>query len=167
MKTGTRNQSELQNIKASDVMTAPVTTVRMWDSVADVARIFSENNISAAAVVDMQDAPLGVITKTDLARYGRERAMLQVAETGKEREGAETRRGFHLEPEDATIESWMTPALFQVAPAAPLAEAVREMVKNGLHHILVIDPADRRLAGIVTSFDVLMVVDRILNASSV
>ena len=62
---------ELGDLKAEDVMTSPVITVHMWDSIHAVAEIFSENNISSAAVVDADDVPLGVITKSDLARYDR------------------------------------------------------------------------------------------------
>lgn len=169
MKWNVETLGSVGKIKASDIMTAPVMTVRMWDSIHDVAKIFVENNISCAAVVDMDDIPLGVITKTDLARYGSERATLVVAEKDKKPARARKtfedvdRAGFHVEPEEATIEHWMTPALFDVSPSTIFAAVVKKMVKNGLHHILVTEGDKKKIKGIITSFDVMMVIERALS----
>ena len=169
MKDKITTLEELGKTKASDIMTAPVTTVHIWDSIHDVAKIFVENNISGAAVVDMNEVPLGVITKTDLARYDRERAMLVVAEKEKNparaRKTSEDvdRKGFHVEPEETTIECWMTPAVFDVRPTTIFAAVVKKMVKNGLHHILVTEGDNKEIKGIITTFDVLMVMERVLN----
>ncbi len=169
MKQAITTLKKLMELKASDIMTAPVTTVHIWDSIHDVAKIFVENNISSAAVVDMEDVPLGVITKSDLARYDRERATLLV--TVKEKKPVRARvtsevvdrKGFHVEPEESTIEHWMTPALFDVRPATMLAAVVKKMVKYGLHHIFVTDGDKRRIKGIITTFDILLVMNRALN----
>src|SRR4051812_37867840 len=96
----------LAELKASQIMATPVTTVHIWDSIHDVAKLFVENNISSAAVVDMDDLPLGVITKSDIARYERERGTLMVVESDKKAVRAQktgenvNRNGFHLEPEE-------------------------------------------------------------------
>jgi CBS domain-containing protein len=153
-------------------MTTPVTTVHMWDSIHDVAKIFVENNISSVAVVDLDDVPLGVITKSDLARYDRERATLVVAEKDQKPLRAKktsedvNRKGFHVEPEEATVENWMTPALFDVRPATILAAVVKKMVKDGLHHVFVTDGEKKKIKGIITTFDLLMVLERVLNPAT-
>ncbi len=160
---------ELANLKASEIMTSPVTTVHIWDSIHDVAKIFVENNISSAAVVDMEGVPLGVITKSDLARYDLERANLVVAEKDKNplraRKTSEDvdRNGFHVEPEEVTIEHWMTPAFFDVHPTTILAAVVKKMVRNGLHHIFVTEGDKKKIKGIITTFDLLVVLERLLN----
>lgn len=169
MKEKITTIKELMELKASDIMTAPVTTVHIWDSIHDVAKIFVENNISSAAVVNMEDVPLGVITKSDLARYGSERATLLVTEKDKNPARARGtsedvgRKGFHLEPEEMTIENWMTPALFDVHPATILPAIVKKMVKNGLHHIFVTEGEKKKIKGIITTFDLLMVLGKVLN----
>jgi CBS domain-containing protein len=150
---------ELGKIKASDIMTTPVTTVHVWDSIHDVAKIFIENNISSAAVVDLDDVPLGVITKTDLARYDCERAGLVVAEKDK----TLVRKGFHVEPEETTIEHWMTPAFLDVKPDTILAAVVKKMVRNGLHHVFVTEGEKKKIKGIITTFDLLLLLQRKLN----
>jgi CBS domain-containing protein len=156
-------------IQAMDVMSVPVTTVHVWDSIHDVAKIFIENNISSAAVVDMENIPMGVITKTDLARYDRERATLVVAEQDTKafhaKKGAEgiARDGFHVEPEEATLQSWMTPFVFDVHPSTLFAAVVKKMVRNGLHHIFVTNRETKKIVGVITTFDVLIVMNRLLN----
>jgi CBS domain-containing protein len=160
---------DLAQLTASDIMTTPVTTVHIWDSIHDVAKIFVENNISSVAVVDMEDVPLGVITKSDLARYHRERSTLVVAERDKKpllsRKTSEdvNRKGFHLEPEESTVENWMTPALFDVHPTTILAAIVKKMVKNGLHHLFVTDGEKKKITGIITTFDIVMMMEKVLN----
>ena len=160
---------ELEELKAEDIMTAPVITAHVGDSIHDIAKIFEENNISSVAVVDGKDTPLGVITKSDLARYDRERATLvtsmQDKKSPRAKETSETldRKGFHLEPEEATIESWMTPALFDVQPKTILPAIAQKMVKNGLHHIFVTERENKKIRGIITTFDLLMLLSRVLN----
>lgn len=165
------NSNVLVNLKASDVMTSPVREVHVWDSIHDVAKIFEEERIGSALVVDMDGVAMGVITTTDLARYQRERANLLMTEKDKHAALSEVMpgkagpSGFHLEPEEVTIEQWMTPMVFDVRPETPLAGVVRKMVKLGLHHIFVADHA-KKVKGIITTFDVLFVVDRFLNGDA-
>jgi len=160
---------DLMELKASDIMTSPVTKVHMWDSIHDVAKILTENNISSAAVVDIDDIPIGVITKSDLTRYGRERPSALVAEKNKNPARAAgasedpVRSGFHLEPEEVTIEHWMTPAFLDVHPATILPAVVKKMFKNGLHHVFVTEGDKKKVTGVITTFDVLMVMNRVLN----
>lgn len=79
-----------------------------------------------------------MITKSDLARYDRERATLVVAVEDK------------------------SPA-FDVPPTTILAAVVRRMVKNGLHPIFVTEGDKETIKGIITTFDILMVMDGVLN----
>lgn len=160
---------DLMKLTASDVMTSPVTTVHLQDSIHDVAKIFVENNISCLAVVDLGGNPLGVITKSDLARYDMERANLSLSENDKNPDRAHgasedpVASGFHLEPEDATIESWMNPTLFDVHPSTILPAVIKKMVKNGLHHIFVVEGETRKLKGVISTFDLMMILQRLLN----
>ena len=169
MKEKITTIKELSELMAVDIMTAPVITVHMKDSIHDIAKIFEENNISSVAVVDGKDTPLGVITKSDLARYDRERATLvtsmQDKNPSRAKETSENvdRGGFHLEPEEATIESWMTPAIFDVHPKTILPAIAHKMVKNGLHHIFVTERENKKIKGVITTFDLLMLLSRVLN----
>lgn len=51
---------------AQDIMTTTVITVQTDTPIRDVARIFTENNISGVPVVDKQDQVIGIVTESDL-----------------------------------------------------------------------------------------------------
>ena len=160
---------DLGELRAEEIMTSPVVTVNIGDSIHDVAKLFAEKNISGAAVLNSRGVPVGAITKSDLARYDAERLTLVTTVADKKssraRRTAEDmeRPGFHLEPEEATLELWMTPVIFEVHPKTILAAVAKKMVKNGLHHILVTEGNNKDLKGIITTFDLLLVLARVLN----
>lgn len=132
--------------KASEIMSKPVEVVRMRDSIQDVARLFNGKNISAAAVVDDQRQPIGVITKTDIARYQLEESGMKVLDK---------RHNNYVINEDSTVERYMTPALFTVPMDASLEEVAKQMVKYGTHHMFVRGKLGEPIVGIISSFDVL------------
>lgn len=53
-------------MKAGEVMTTKVMTVRPNTSTRDIARLLLENHISAVPVLDGSGAPVGVVSKGDL-----------------------------------------------------------------------------------------------------
>ncbi len=53
-------------MKARDVMVSPVMTLKPSNTVADAARLFLDNRISAAPVVDDQGKILGIVSEGDL-----------------------------------------------------------------------------------------------------
>src|SRR6516162_3270969 len=55
-----------KNMKARDVMTLAVFTVKPTTSVKDVARLFIERRISAVPVVDDQGKIVGIVSEGDL-----------------------------------------------------------------------------------------------------
>ncbi len=138
------------------IMTTPVQTVRMTDTLRDVAILFNEKNISAAAVLDAHRNPVGVITKTDLIRHEQKRDEVEMFnERYSMREGLVGHRGLPLVEGPDKVEQWMTPVIFSVKPETPMKEIARRMVKYGIHHIFVRGKNGESLAGIVSSFDIL------------
>ena len=61
------------SLTAADIMTTNVKTVRPNASVAEVARLLSDNEISAVPVCDAHGQVLGILSEGDLLRpeYGR------------------------------------------------------------------------------------------------
>lgn len=147
---------ELRRLTASDIMTSPVVTVKMTDSVRDVAKIFNERNISGAPVVDEMGLPIGVVTKTDFSQFNEKRVDVAV----KTREGS---GGYHVENEDESVEDWMTPFMCSVSPDDSLAHVARTMVKYGFHHVFVTDKDTKFVRGVITTFDILECLSRALN----
>ncbi len=146
-----------QNLKASDIMTKPVEVVRAVDSLHDVARLFNEKHIGAAAVLDTLGKPVGVITKTDLVYYEQEKNEVGTMDRKQLSHFADEVKqpGFHLVDDDETVQNWMTPVIFTVKPETPMKEVAQRMVRYGIHHIFVQKPAQVGLLGIVSSFDIL------------
>ena len=146
-----------REIQACEIMTKPVEAVRTQDSLHEVARLFTENHIGAAAVLDKQGKPIGVITKTDLVRYEEEKDESKTVDKKElsPLKGESKRSGFHVVDEEDTVEHWMTPVIFSVKLETPMREIARRMVRYGIHHIFVRGKKGEPIVGIVSSFDVL------------
>lgn len=148
----------IEEMKAVDFMTSPVITVNIRDTVHDIATLFIDKNISGAIVLDDSGKDIGVITKTDLARYDRERLNLLTSEkdtklvTDSTRESLGGKSGFHMEAEEETIESWFNPAVYSVSPDASLVKVTNEILKRGVHHLFVRETSGK-IVGIITTLD--------------
>jgi CBS domain-containing protein len=148
---------------ARDVMTRDVVTVTLSTPVADVAQMFSEDQISGAPVVDAQDRLVGIVSRTHVLTGLLEergegtqpalRTLLGLPET----EEAEPEDGGDLpEPEGTaavTVEDVMEGDPVTVAPDTALADVARRMAKDRLHRVVVVE--GDRVVGILTSIDVL------------
>lgn len=138
---------------AQQIMTKPVATVQTRDFMRDVAAMMTENNMGAAAVLDEKGKPVGVITKTDLARHEREEAGIKTVAKPNERNPP----GFQVIEEDV-VRNWMTPVIFTAKPETPISEVARKMVRYGIHHVFIRRAATDPIIGIVSSFDILLLV---------
>lgn len=153
MKTGRKGDTT----QAYRIMSKPVEAVGTMDSVQEVAHLFAEKNISAAAVLDSHGKPVGVITKTDLARYEDKRDNLTTVDKKNDSgfNGQPARAGFHMVHDEDTVEHWMTPVIFSVPPETSAKEIARRMVRYGVHHLFVRGGSGEPIIGIVSSFDIL------------
>ena len=108
-------------------------TVTPETPLADVQRMFVEEEIHGAPVVDDEGVVRGVVSSLDLLRDSAE---------------LEGRGGSELTATDA-----MTRELVSVTSDTPVAEIAQKMRLQHIHRVLVID--DEQLVGVVTSFDLL------------
>lgn len=160
MKATYPNHTGLKPTKAADIMSQPVISVFIKDPIQSVADLFMKKNISAAPVLGEDGYVVGVMTKTDLARYDQHR----VDALTKEREHG-TPRGFHLTSEDESIEQWFNPKLQWVSPDAHLSEVADKMWKHHVHHLFVKEANSKNLIGVITTFDLLGELSRRLKKS--
>jgi CBS domain-containing protein len=144
------------NLTAKDVMTAPPITIPASASVGEVATILDENEISGAPVVNDQERPIGVVSRTDLLRLlieggpGRrpDRSFLELI-------AADSPSGLSVDVEEmGTAEEFMTGDPVTVPLDEPLAKIARRMAEERVHRVIVVDQ-DGRAAGIVTTLDLL------------
>lgn len=141
---------------ARDVMSTPPITVPASAGVREVATLLDENEISGAPVVDDQERPIGVVSRTDLLRL--------LIEGGPGRRpdatfldliAADSPSELSVDVEEmGTAEEFMSPEPVTVALDASLAEIARKMADERVHRVIVVD-GDRRVVGVVTTLDVL------------
>lgn len=118
-----------RTVLVADVMTDTLVVLDMRMTLETAARILAERHISGAPVVSATGQAIGVVTRADLLDPR------------------------HQTP-DATVETAMTKVIYAVRPSDPAMSAVRLMVAEAIHRVVVID-ADGRLVGIVTAMDVM------------
>ncbi len=164
-----------------DMMQGEVVTVPATMSVAALATLLSDLEISGAPVLGASDKVIGVVSQSDIVRAVAERCgpggfASVSAESSTENNGSPIGEGdvssfFHrtngelhralgalaLLPDSPlasmTTADIMMPARFSVRPTTTLAGLARYLVTAKVHRALVME--DDELLGIVTTFDVL------------
>ncbi|MDJ0836118.1 MAG: CBS domain-containing protein [Acidobacteriota bacterium] len=156
----------MRELKVRDIMTKEVIWVPQDMSVTRATKLFVDEMISGAPVVDEEGAMVGVVSLRDFARNGAVTERLQADEEANKtfyqeswelplsREEAER---FHLETNtDLTVKEVMTPTLFYVDIDTPVAEVAEMMLKGRIHRVVVLE--DDELSGMVTTMDMLKVI---------
>ncbi len=144
---------------AKDIMNPQVITVTDTMDLREAARIFVEEGITGAPVVDEMGTLVGVISQSDLVEYDLSVEHELTVEAPFYRrpfdDALQPQRGFRIEelPAD-TVKDVMTPFLVTVEEETPIREVASRMAKFAIHRLIVVD-ADQQIRGIVTSLDVL------------
>ena len=117
-------------------MQTDLITVSPETPVVDVHRVFVEDEIHGAPVVDEEFRVVGVVSALDLLRVVGERY-----------------DDFGTRLSDVTAGDAMTSAVVAVAPDTTVAEVARLMRAERIHRVLVIE--NKELLGVITTFDLL------------
>ncbi|MEW6741382.1 MAG: CBS domain-containing protein [Planctomycetota bacterium] len=144
--------------RCRDIMSSPVTTVSPSMTLSEVSRIFAEEGISGAPVVDHRGKLIGVVSQTDIVRR-----CMEAADTTDPPSLALRRLGVpkdHLSNDEDSeeevfgpVEEFMSSDPFVVGPDTPVEEVAREMALRRIHRVIVVE--GERIVGIVTSLDLL------------
>lgn len=145
---------------AADIMHADVVTVRNNQTIKELAQVLIDHRITGAPVLDESGRLVGVVSQTDLVRRQRESdEAVEVPAYHQSLDRWLGRQGFQVEaPEYARVGDVMTPAVLSADVAAPIEELARMMSRKGIHRIVI--TREGKLAGIVTSMDLLELVGR-------
>ena len=125
---------------ATDVMQKDVITIAPETPILDVYRMFVEEEIHGAPVVDESGSVRGIVSTMDLLRLGNEEAYSARDSSGP-----------------LTAEDCATRELVSVSPETSVEEVARTMLAQRIHRVLVID-SKRELLGVISSFDLLRIV---------
>jgi IMP dehydrogenase len=117
-------------VRVKDVMSKNVLTVPFSATLGQAAQLLHDARVGGAPVVDARGRVLGILSKTDLADPR------------------------HANGSDAPVADAMTRVVFGVREEDALKWAVRLMVDEHVHRVVVSD-ASGHLVGIVTAMDVL------------
>jgi CBS domain-containing protein len=128
-------------MKARDVMTSPVITVRPDTPVPEAANLLYSHGFTAAPVVDTEGQVVGIVTEADLVRSPVVPDWWVI----------------QREP-DLTVDRIMTPTPRLMHPGDDLADVVAVMLDSSIRSVPIVE--DDELVGIVTQHDVLRVVAR-------
>ncbi|HTL52709.1 MAG TPA: CBS domain-containing protein [Planctomycetota bacterium] len=147
---------------AKELMKQNPVSIRAHATVHEALALLSDHEFSAVPVIDKFGHPVGVLSRTDLVRYERQR----VEYLGRNPEyfardeltlpsGEELEDSFQLEATSAaTVAEAMTPKVLSVAPETPAAEVVRMMLAKHVHRLFVVDN-DGVLVGVISTMDLL------------
>lgn len=126
----------LLSLRVSDVMTRHVTTVAADQSLAAVAGVLREREISGAPVVDAAGKCVGLISATDFVKH--------VGPIDGNASGAGA---------EMPVREQMTSTVHSTTPDATLMEAARLMCQHHVHRVPVVD-AQSHVVGVISSLDV-------------
>lgn len=150
-------------MKAGEIMSTSVFTVKRDTSVEEIAHIMAEKNISGVPVVDDENRVVGIITQRDLLykdvepRYP---ALVQILGGTIFLQGV-SRYNEELKKLTATrAEELMTRNVVTVDENTEVERAARIMVEKEINRIPVV--RDGRLVGIISRADVVKYIAKIL-----
>jgi CBS domain-containing protein len=119
--------------RVRDLVKRPLVTCAATDSAIEVARRLSREGVGSVVVVDAGGQPVGIVTDRDLRR--------RVVAEGRD-------------PGGVDAASIMSAPLSTIRPGAFAFEAVLEMTRRHIRHLVVVD--DTRAIGVVSSRDILV-----------
>jgi CBS-domain-containing membrane protein len=147
---------------AAEMMSPNPVSIREDATFREALALLTDNGFCAAPVIDAAGRPVGVVSRSDLLVHDRETIeylreepefyhRAELAAPGGERLG----EGYQVEKVDRTcVRDMMTPAVFCVAPDAPAAKVIHDMVNLQVHRLFVVDD-NGVLVGVISTLDVL------------
>lgn len=150
--------SAATEFRARDVMTPDPVCIRPSASIRELARLFEDNEISGAPVVNPAGVVIGVVSKTDLIRKCAEGTVdippAYLFEALAEQGGGDDEEGEYIPEPLVCVEDFMTDDPVTVTPETPLRKIARAMVDGGFHRVVVVNE-ERAPVGIITTMDLL------------
>lgn len=151
---------------ARDIMQTHVVAVSPEEPLLEVQRLFVEEEISGAPVIDEDGRVLGVLSSTDLLRAVSEEEQGAAATPQYFRELVEfSGPDWGMVPEDfqnrlaqLTAADAMSEQVISVGPDAGIAEIARTLRFHRIHRVLV--QQDGRLLGLVSGFDLIGLLEK-------
>lgn len=152
--TKTKSES-IYTRRIKDLMSRHVVALSVGDTIHDALVMMGENRVSALPVVDNHDHCVGILSTSDLVDMTRDvdddLYHLDLVDPSSRR--------FLLDKlahsmGTESVQSFMSETVATVGPETTIAAATREMLRNRVHHLPVVDSNDH-LIGIISTMDIL------------
>ena len=142
-------------MRAREIMTSPVITLRENDTLATAARILVEKRVSGLPILDAEGKLVGVLTMTDLTPRDGEvpHSDVKAIQLFRRWLGPGGIAEAYGEAEKIPLKDVMQVDLVTAAPDAEIEHVARLMLDNGVNHIPIVE--GERVVGIVTRHDYL------------
>jgi len=137
-----------------EVMTHNPVSIAADATLEQAVAFLVDSGFSAAPVIDEAGRPVGVISRTDVVVYDRERLILPKAAAYYFESADEITAAVHEEEAAVRVADVMTPAVFAVSPDTLLCEAAERMTNLHVHRLFVVDGSGT-LVGVVSALDLL------------
>lgn len=141
--------------RVKDIMSRDVVTLNAGDSVHEALSLMGENRVSALPVVNSHNVCIGILSTSDLVDMTRDvdddLYHLDMVDP--------TSRRFLLDKlahsmGSETVQSFMSEGVATIDMEATIGKATREMLRNRVHHLPVVDGRDH-VIGIISTMDIL------------
>lgn len=147
---------------AADLMHANPISISENATIKEAAAILLDRGISAAPVINEAGRPVGVISRSDIVLYEREKgehlpppAEYYTSDTVDISTGKPVPTGFHVEYPDTTlVRDIMTPVVYAVSPNTAVLQVIQEMLHRHVHRLFVLDESGV-LVGVISTMDIL------------
>ena len=123
-------------VTARDLMTPNPVSIHGGATIPEILAFLTDSGFSAAPVIDDAGRPIGVVSRTDVVVYERAAAAAPPGSDGVVRAA-----------------DLMTPMVFSVPPGASAVEVAREMVRQNVHRLFVLEGGV--LVGVISALDLL------------
>ena len=143
-------------LKANEVMTKDVVTVRRETSVRDLALIFTERRISSVPVVDDNGDLIGIVSESDLIEQDKNLHIPTVVSIFDWVIYLESDKRFEKELQKMTAQTVgeiYSEEVFSVTPDTPVSEVADIMSSRRVHAVPVVE--GRRVVGVVSRIDLI------------
>ena len=148
-------KTDIYKRRVKDIMSRDVVTINAADTIHEALTLMGENRISALPVVDNHNNCVGILSTSDLVDMTRD-----VDDDVYQLEFVDpTTRRFLLDKlthsmGSETVQSFMSEAVATIDAETTIGRATREMLRNHIHHLPIVDIHDH-LIGIISTMDIL------------
>lgn len=152
-------------VTARALMQEQVVCVGPHTPLINVYRLFVEEEINGAPVVDDTGALLGVISSSDLLRVvqeeneqaSRDASYFQEDPSLEDLSWYDDSADFQSRLSQRTVQDAMTPAIVSVSPDTSLSVVAKTFRSDRVHRVLVVE--NEKLLGIISTFDLVRLLE--------